>query len=193
MSDPSNAAGSQQPNEVSKSEVYRALIAVYLQRDTLSWSRTQALGVVEIAAVTASFATHHRGWAIAALVVGGSFIFLIWSLIKRDWECRDHVLKNPVVETAHNSLNINFRPDPDPKWQCGKVIMRWIVWGLIGLNGVLGVLFCCGIPVRRQTQDFRAIEIRTPGKASLTYPIEPDKNITIEFDGTNFNFWAEKP
>src|SRR5437667_9809445 len=125
MSDPSNAAGSQQPNEVSKSEVYRVLIAVYLHRDTLSWSRTQALGVVEIAAVTASFATHHRGWAIAALVVGGSFIFLIWSLIKRDWECRDHVLKNPVVETAHNSLNINFRPDPDPKWQCGKVIMTW--------------------------------------------------------------------
>src|SRR5439155_21214552 len=124
MSDPSNAAGGQQPDKnkdaVSTSEVYRALITVHLQRDTLSWSRIQALGVVEIAALTASFATQKRIWSIAALVAGGSLIFLIWSLIKRDWQCRDHVLENPVVKSAHEPRGIVLKPPPAPKWQCGR-------------------------------------------------------------------------
>ena len=127
------------PETVSDAEVYRGLMAYWLQQDTLSWSRTQALGVVEIGLLTASFS---KGGCVAAgtLLLGSILVWLIWCLILRDWECRDQFLTN-LLDSVHAPRNIQMTPQPAKKWRRGKVIMPFIVYSLLILNLVLAILF----------------------------------------------------
>jgi len=181
------------PDEVSDSEVYRALMTVYLQRDTLSWSRTQALGIVEIGLLTASFAL--RGLiAAVTLVVGSVLVYFVWCLIQRDWQCRDHFYET-ALDSVHKPRAIILSPEPEKTWKRGRWIMPKVVWALLLTNVILAAVFAFGADsfLLTPSRDWRAIEIRTPGQSQLTYPIEPDKNITIEFDGTKVTFSAKKP
>lgn len=61
---------------------------------------------------------------------------------------------------------------------------------------IAGVVTLCPIVNHRPAttpSTGQSIEIRTPGQSSLTYPVEPDKNVIIEFDGSKFTFSAKKP
>src|SRR5437667_10830085 len=98
------------PEKICDSEVYRALMALYMQRDKLSWSRTRALGVVEGGVIAASFVT--RGLlASAILVFGIAIVVSIWFLIERDWQCRDRHFKD-ALDSVHSPRNIALRPAP---------------------------------------------------------------------------------
>src|SRR5437667_9113021 len=118
------------PEKICDSEVYRALMALYMQRDKLSWSRTRALGVVEGGVIAASFVT--RGLlASAILVFGIAIVVSIWFLIERDWQCRDHHFKD-ALDSVHSPRNIVLRPAP--RIISGKSIMRGIFISLILVN-----------------------------------------------------------
>jgi membrane protein implicated in regulation of membrane protease activity len=58
-----------------------------------------------------------------------------------------------------------------------------------------GVIALCPIVNHRtpaEPQNGNSIEINIQGKTSLVYPIVPEKNITIEFKGSNVTFSATK-
>ncbi len=180
------------PEDVSDSEVYRALMALYLQRDTLSWSRTQAFGVVEIALLTASFAT--RGVVAAvSLVLGSVLISVIWFLIQRDWQCRDH-LYQMGLDSVHTPRAIKLAPEPEKPWKRGRWVIASVVYALLVINFGLAAFYALRTDsfLLRPNRDLRAIEIHTPGQSQLTYPMEPDKDVTIEFDGSKVTFSAKK-
>lgn len=61
----------------------------------------------------------------------------------------------------------------------------------------VGVALLCPMvgkqPAIGPTMPGSSIDIKLGGSQTLSYPIEPDKNVTIEFDGTKFTFSATKP
>ena len=60
-----------EPNElhVSDGEIYRFLTTYYVHQDKLSWSRTQALGLVELATLGAAL-SQSFSLAVPSLVAG---------------------------------------------------------------------------------------------------------------------------
>jgi len=172
---------------VTDTEVFRGLMGLYTQRDTLSWSRMQALGVIEIAALGGAFAT--RGpIAIWTIIIGSILVGFILVLIERDWQCRYHLRE--ILDLVHKPRTI--RLSPEPQWLTGKWVMRIIIFTLLAMN-LIALLFVWAPMSPLQNRDAKTIQIRTPGQALLTYPMEPDKNINIEFDGTKVIFSATKP
>lgn len=141
MNDSQNAVSGAdwQPNNPSlDNEVYRFLVTYYMYQDKLSWSRTQTLVAVEGGVLTASF-VKGRLIAIISLLIGSAIVWLIWRLIQRDWEIRNHNLS--ILDKIHEPKGIRMTNEPRSKMMTGRIISRWIIYLILILNGFFLVIF----------------------------------------------------
>jgi len=125
---------------VSPTEFYRFISAYYFHQDSLSWSRTQNLLVIEAGVLAAAFSKH--GWlAILALALGSVLVLLIWHLIQRDWQVRDQY--NPYFDEFHKEWGVTLGVPARGYWYRGRHIVKAITWGVIVFNlcSIVGFAF----------------------------------------------------
>jgi hypothetical protein len=127
-----------EPEKISESEIYRFLYTYYQHQDRLSWSRTQALGIVEGGILAVAFSKQGLTGSLA-LLVGTIIIWLIWQLIQRDWEVRDQHLKD--LDLIHEPRNIRMRIKPRCQFRRGSFIMKLIIRSIIFINILLAIRF----------------------------------------------------
>jgi hypothetical protein len=133
-------------SKVSPDSVYAHLTSYYLYQDRLSWSRTQTLVVLEAAILAGSYAQVGTALAPAILLPGTFIVWLIWRLIKRDWQVRDHNLH--LLDQVHQPKGIKMVVPASGNWSRGSFITPCIVYSLLVINGVLTlcyVLLACGV------------------------------------------------
>jgi hypothetical protein len=123
--------------EVTPNEVYRFLITYYIYQDQLSWSRIQSLAVVQIA-ISAGSLTHGKWQGALGLFLAAGLVALIWLLIERDWEIRDHHL--PILDTIHKPNGIEMTPD---NWLSGAWTLRIIFVVIITFDIVAAIWLLC--------------------------------------------------
>jgi hypothetical protein len=130
------------PATVDDVEVYKFLTAHYLHQNGLSWSRTQALGVIQIGILTAAFS---KGGCIAigTLMIGSILVWMTWCLVQRDWELRDQHLDN-ILRSVHSPRNIDMRCEPKYQLRKGAFILPFIIYLLLIINVALAVGFWRG-------------------------------------------------
>lgn len=123
---------------VTQEEFYRFIYTYYFHQDSLSWSRTQNLLVVEAGVLAAAFSQH--GWlAILALALGSVLVLLIWHLIQRDWQIRDQY--NNYFDRFHEDWGVTLGVPAKGYWYRGRHIVQAITWSVIFINLVFVVLF----------------------------------------------------
>ena len=128
---------------IEANEFYRFVCALYLQRDTLSWSRAQLIFAVEAGVLAGAFSNKDSAiYFVPALIAGSVVIFLIWRLVQRDWQVRDQY--NLYFDKFHKEfLNEQINSGrimtvaPKSRWYRGAFILKFIIWSLITFN-----LFC---------------------------------------------------
>ncbi len=117
--------------QVNAVEIYRTAVSHYLHSNRLSWSRAQAITVIEGGIFAAAF--YLRNWQGALTLCGGSVLVVIfWVLIERDWEIRDQHL--PFLDKIHETTGIRMREDPKQGSLSGHEIVQCTMELLILLN-----------------------------------------------------------
>ena len=129
---------------VSPAEFYRFIYTYYFHQDSLAWTRTQNLLVIEAGVLAAAFSK--GGWlAIVALVLGSVLVLLVWHLIQRDWQVRDQY--NHYFDEFHKEWGVTLGVPPKGYWYRGRHIIQAIAWSTIAFNlcsavGFAFQLFC---------------------------------------------------
>ncbi len=126
-------------SQVTEDAVYKHLTDYYLYQDRLSWSRTQTLVVLEAALLAASYAKAGTFIAPVILILGTFVVWLIWRLIKRDWQVRDQNLK--LLDQVHERKGIRMVVPASTIWSKGSFITPRVVDLIIGVNVVLTVCY----------------------------------------------------
>jgi hypothetical protein len=139
LAPPLETGPSFRPELVSSSEVYRCLYTSYLHQDRLAWSRTQALVAIEAGLVAAAFS--QKGlFAALILVTGTLLLYLIWRLIRRDFDNRD--MHRDVLDRVHKPLGISMgKQPPCPAWAYGRRIIGIVFVALAIVNILLAMYF----------------------------------------------------
>jgi len=128
--------------EVSDDQVYNWLTRYLLHQDQLSWSRTQTLVAVEAGVLAAAFYLNGKSSAVP-LLLGGFIVWLLWCLIRRDWQVRDQDLLK--LDDVHRAYGIRVTISPPVPWWSGSKVALTLIWLITITNIVLAILFvACG-------------------------------------------------
>lgn len=131
--------------KASESDVYDFLTQLYFYQDELSWNRIQTIVAIEGGILVAVLSQQNR--ICALLVLSGTIvIWLIWRLVLRDWQLRDHNLT--ILEAAHARFAVKIDIPASPHWFRGRYILKGVVWVMMITNVVIFTAIVCP-PVRQ--------------------------------------------
>ena len=123
-------------SDVKETKIYRCIYTNFLHQDKLSWDRTTALGVVELATLATGYSQRsNQYWGIAALYGGSIILVAIYALICRDHKIRDFLHIN-YLDEVHLPKEILLSPHIS-LYKTGRVIIAAVVSLLVLTNFVL--------------------------------------------------------
>ncbi len=132
------------PND---SGIYRSLVSLYIHYDRQFWSRTQILLAVQGAVLVGGY--NLRSSPLGPIIMGLGFMItlIIWGLIDRD--INNSRINQPIMDRLVKQIfdyhgsdwPIRLRSDPRAKCLAGRLLIRYVVIGLIIFNLGLGWLY----------------------------------------------------
>jgi hypothetical protein len=132
------------PAPSANSEAVRFLGAYYIYQDQIGWSRTQAIAIVELAALAGAFA-RQGPLSPLPLVLGTMVVCWLHKLALRDWQVRDHI--GVSLQPALDPLEVHLKPAPRAGEVRGRPTLQKIVWGIIITNILLAGLMAARLVI----------------------------------------------
>lgn len=128
------------PNNVSENEIYKFITAQWQHQNQLSWSRLYVMLALEFAALGGAFSA--KGLVGSGAIIVGTFVgFILYRLMRRDWNVRDQHLR--LLDKVHGPLGIRMIPPSGTRLNNGQFLLRTLFITLLATNvAVLAILFC---------------------------------------------------
>lgn len=110
-------------SNVSENEIYKFLATHWQHQNQLSWSRLYALLALESGTLAGSYSV--KGWTGLGLLLVGTLVgFILYRLIKRDWDVRDQDKLREILDRVHEPLGIRMISPREPTWCSGQFLLN---------------------------------------------------------------------
>jgi hypothetical protein len=129
------------PGQVSANEIYKFLVAQWQHQNQLSWGKLYSILAVESALLAASYSATTKLVGCGAIVIGSFVCFILYQLIRRDWDVRNQRRLLELLDAVHNPLGIRMIPPARSKWENGQFLLALLMRTLLATNVVVaGIL-----------------------------------------------------